>query len=87
MGCGHTGLRHLSAAVHVLVDVVGVGWRWLLATRWTVVEVGFVVQRWRTITMLLRRLLLRVTLTWELSREALLRIPHHTVRSGWGGFL
>lgn len=87
MGCGHAGLRHLSAAVHVLVDVVGVSWRWLLTTWRTVVEVGFVVQRWRTITMLLRRLLLRVTLTWELSREALLRISHHTVRSGWGGFL
>lgn len=87
MGCGHTGLGHLSAAVHVLVDVVCVSWRWLLATRWTVVEVGFVVQRRRTITMLLRWLLLRVTLTWVLSREALLRIPHHTVRSGWGGFL
>lgn len=87
MGCGHAWLGHLSAAVHVLVNVVGVGWRWLLAAGRTVVEVGFVVQRWRTITMLLRRLLLRVTLSWELSREALLRIPHHTVRSGWGGFL
>lgn len=84
MGCGHAGLGHLSAAtVHILVDVVGVGWR-LLATWRTVVEVGLVVQRGSTVLLLL---LLRMTLTWELSREALLRIPHYAVRSSWGGFL
>lgn len=87
VGCGHAGLGHLSsaAAVNVLVDVVGVGWR-LLASWRTVAEVGLVVQRGWTIAMLLL-LLLRVTLTRELSREALLRIPHHAVRSSWGGFL
>lgn len=86
MWCGHAGLGHLSAAtVHILVDVVGVGWR-LLATWRTVVEVGLVVQRGWTIAVLLL-LLLRMTLTWELPREALLRIPHHAVRSSWGGFL
>lgn len=41
MGCGHAGLRHLTA-MHVLVDVVCVGRRWLRAWR-TVVEVGLVV--------------------------------------------
>lgn len=75
----------MTTAVQVLVDVIGVGWR-LLATWRTVVEVGLVVQRWRTISVLLL-LLLRVTLAWELSGEALLRIPHHTIRSSWGGFL
>lgn len=85
VGCGHAGLGHLSAAVNVLVDVVGVGWR-LLASWRTVAEVGLIVQRGWTIAMLLL-LLLRVTLTRELSREALLRIPHHAVGSSWGGFL
>lgn len=84
MGCGHAGLGlwHL-ATVHTLVDVVG---RRLLGA---VIEVRFVVQRGWTIAMLLLLLLLLwgVSLTWELSREALLRVSHYAVRSGGGGFL
>lgn len=83
MGCGHAGLGlwHL-ATVHTLVDVVG---RRLLGA---VIEVGLVVQRGWTIAMLLLLLLLwGVSLTWELSREALLRVSHYAVRSGGRGFL
>lgn len=84
MGCGHAGLGlwHL-ATVHTLVDVVG---RRLLGA---VIEVGLVVQRGWTIAMLLLLLLLLwgVSLTWELSREALLRVSHYAVRSGGRGFL
>lgn len=61
------------------MDVVGVGRRLLTAWR-TVVEVWLVVQRWWTIAMLqLLLLLLWLTLTWELSWEALLWVSHHTV--------
>lgn len=83
MGCGHAGLGLLHlATVHTLVDVVG---RRLLGA---VIEVRLVVQRGWTIAMLLLLLLLwGVSLTWELSREALLRVSHYAVRSGGGGLL
>lgn len=83
MGCGHAGLGLLHlATVHTLVDVVG---RRLLGA---VIEVRLVVQRGWTIAMLLLLLLLwGVSLGWELSREALLRVSHYAVRSGGGGFL
>lgn len=82
MGRGHAGLW-LHLAVHVLVDVVRVGR--LLSARRSVVEVGFVVQRRWSISMLL--LLLLVILTRELTWEALLGISQYAFRSSWGGFL